>query len=99
MPKKKKNKKKLKRIRFLGITILIITAFTLFLLSDLFNIKNIKVVGNSKIQANEIINLSRIQLNQNMFKFLGLKVRDNIKENPYIEKVKTHRKLDRNNRN
>ena len=90
-----KNKKnRLKIIRWTSLSILIICAITLFLLSDLFNTKQIKVVNNNKILSEEIITLSGIKINENMFKFWGFEVEEQIKINPYIEDVKVRRKLD-----
>ena len=98
-PKKKnkkiniKKKRRLKILKWTGLIILIITAITLFLLSDIFNVKEIKVIENNKITSEEIISLSGIKTNENMFKFLKLKSIEKIKTNPYIEEVKIHRKL------
>lgn len=90
----KNKKRRLKIIKWTSLLILIIGAITLFLLSDLFNIKQIKVLNNNKILSDEIIALSEIKLNENMFKFLGFKAEEQIRQNPYIEEVKIHRKLD-----
>ena len=62
-PKKKnkkiniKKKRRLKILKWTGLIILIITAITLFLLSDIFNVKEIKVIENNKITSEEIISL------------------------------------------
>lgn len=96
-PARKENKGKI--IKWTSLVILIVGAIIIFLLSDLFNIKEIKVLDNNKISAQEIINLSGLRINENMFKFLKIKVTEDIKTNPYIESVNIHRKLDRNNRN
>ena len=100
MAAKKKNKKisikqrRRKRIiKWTSIIILAATAITLFLLSDLFNIKEVKVTNNNKVSKEEIISLSQIHTNENMFKFLKLKAIERIKSNSYIEEVKIHRKI------
>ncbi len=95
--KKKKNMGRV--IKCTSLIILSIGALTMFLLSDLFNIKQIKVVNNNKISAQEIINLSGLKIDENMFKFLKIKVTESIKTNPYVESVNVHRKLERNSRN
>lgn len=99
--KKPKNKKKKKNYKLFliwtSLLVLIIVAITLFLMSDLFNIKEIKILDNSRISSDEIKSLSELQINENMFKFLKLNVEEKIKTNPYIEKVEIHRKLNRNN--
>ena len=90
-----KNKKnRLKIIKWTTLIVLIIGAVAMFLLSDLFNTKQIKVINNNKVLSEEIINLSGIKINENMFKFLGFKAEEQIRQNPYIEEAKIHRKLD-----
>ena len=101
MPKKSKKKKtslkkrkaRIRIIKWTSLIILLVTAILLFLLSNLFNIKQINVINNSKITSEEIINLAGIHVNENMFKFLKFKSVQNIKTNPYIEDAKIHRKL------
>lgn len=95
----KKNKKRLKILKWTSLFVLIVGAITLFLLSDLFNIKEIKIINNNKISAQEITNLSTLKLNENMFKFFGISIEEKIKQNPYIESAKIHRKLNRYSRN
>ncbi len=90
----KKKRIKLKILKWTSLFILIIGAIIAFLLSDLFNIKQIKVTQNSKLSAQEIINLSGLKINENMFKYLNIKVKEQIKTNPYVEDVQIHRKLD-----
>lgn len=93
----KKKKKRLKIIKWTSLFVLMTAAVTLFLLSDIFNIKAIKVINNSKISAQEIKELSTLQENENMFKFIEMSVVEKIKQNPYIESADIRRKLDRNN--
>ena len=93
----KKKKKRLKILRWTSLLILGVVAITLFLLSDLFNIKEIKVINNNKITSQEIRDLATLQLDENMFKFLKISVIEKIKQNPYIESANIHRKLNRNN--
>ena len=95
----KKKKKRLKILKWTSLFVLIIGGITLFLLSDIFNIKEIKVLNNSKISTQDIKNLSGLQVNQNMFKFLEISVGEKIKQNPYIQDVRIRRKLNRYNRN
>lgn len=93
----KKKKKRLKILRWTSLLILGVVAITLLLLSDLFNIKEIKVINNNKITSQEIRDLSTLQVDENMFKFLKISVIEKIKQNPYIESANIHRKLNRNN--
>lgn len=88
-----KNKKG-KKIKILIIIILLVLiAIIAAMLSPLFNIKSIKVVGNSILQSEEIISLSGISLEENIFKVRKLKTIDNIKQNAYINDVAIHKKL------
>lgn len=93
----KKKKRRLKIIKWTSLLILLAGAIALFLLSDLFNIKEIIVINNSKITALEIKELSELQANENMFKFMEMNIVNKIKQNPYIESANIHRKLNRNN--
>ena len=65
----KKKKKRLKILKWTSLFVLICGGIALFLLSDLFNIKEIKVLNSRKITALEIKNLSGLQINQNMLKY------------------------------
>lgn len=91
--KKTTNKKKNKIIKWIILILLIITAIILFMMSSVFNIKEIKVVNNNKIQAEEIINLSTLKINNNMFKTTNKTIRNNVKTNAYIENVKIKRSI------
>ena len=98
MPSKKKSiskkkKKRLKILKWTSLFVLLTGAIALFLLSDIFNIKEIKVINNNKITAQEIKELSTLKENENMFKFLELSVVQKIKQNPYIESANIRRKL------
>lgn len=104
IPKNKKTKKikntkpnnakpKSKKIKMLIISILVLIAIIAAMLSPLFNIKNIQVVGNTILSSEEIISLSGIKTEENMFKVMKLKTIDRIKENAYINEVAIHKKL------
>lgn len=89
----KKKKIRVKIIKWTSLILLVIGAILLLLLSDIFNIKEINVINNNRISSEEIIKLSGIQVNDNIFKFLKFKAKDSIKSNPYVENVKIHRKI------
>lgn len=95
--KERKRKKKIKKIKFLLKVIVFIGLFagvTIFAItSPIFNIKEIKIINNSQVSADTIISLSGLKTEENIFKFYGRNVINKIKENPYIENVKIHRKL------
>lgn len=89
-PKKSHNSRILK---VLIILILFIVALAFFLLSEIFNCKGIEVSGNNKISSEEIINLSGIKTEENIFKINTRKVKESLKGNPYINTVKIKRRL------
>lgn len=64
-----------------------------FLMTPLFNITDIVVIGNEKITSDEIISLSQIGIYDNTFKLNKKEIKDQIKENAYIESVSIVRKL------
>ena len=97
--KKKNNKKtkkkniKLKIVKWIFLLALLATAIILFMLSSVFNIKNITVTNNNKISEQEIISLSGLTKDENMFKISNKKIKEAIKQNPYIENVKITKNL------
>lgn len=96
-----KNKiKKRKRINFIlkysTIAVLFIILIVSAMFSPLFNIKTIQVEGNEKITENEIISLSKIQINNNIFQLNKRKIKNQIKQNAYIGEVNIIRKLPSN---
>lgn len=90
---RRKRKAIFRVIKWTSLIMIIIGGTIYTLLSPIFNIKNISVVGNSKISNDEIISLSKIQIDNNMFKYQAKKIQDNIKQNAYIESIKVKRKL------
>lgn len=95
--RKIRKQKRLKIIKFilkLLLFIAIIAGILAFLfVSPVFNIKDIEVSGNNKINAEEIKSLSTLSLDQNIFKFSKENVDNGIKQNAYIETVEITRKL------
>ncbi len=72
---------------------MIITAIILFMMSPLFSITNIEVVGNEKISSQTIISLSGLQIEQNIFNIYKPQIEKAICEEPYIEMVDITRSL------
>lgn len=98
--KKKKNKPKnlkkslAKRVIKWGFVIaILITATILFLMSPVFNITEVQVSNNKKVNKDTIVSLSKIKLGENIYKITTREIRKNIKENAYIEDVTVKRKL------
>lgn len=89
--KRKNRNKKIIKICLIFSLFLIVVLCAMF--SPLFNVKTIEVNGNERITKNEIISLSKIQLEENGFKLSKSKIRKQIKENAYIQDVKITRKL------
>ncbi len=96
-PKQERARKKRKIIlKILGGTTLIclIIGGGIFLLrSPIFNINNITVKGNEKISSNELISLSTLKVEENMFQYNFGEIEETIKQNPYIKTVELHRQL------
>lgn len=88
-----KNTAKNKKLKIFIILILLIIAIILILMSDLFNIKNIEVKGNSILSKEKIISLSGIQKESNIFSVSRNATREKLKEEAYIEKSKVSFKL------
>ena len=93
---KKRRQRKLKIAKYSFLTLCVLAAIIGTMTSPLFNIKQITVSGNEKITENEVISLSGITLNENIFKTIISKSEDKILENPYIKSVKIKRKLPTN---
>ena len=89
----KKKQRKIKLLKWLLILILLILAITLFMMSSIFNIKEIVVINNNKISSEEIINLSTLKKDTNMFRITNKTIRDGVKTNAYIESVTVRRNL------
>ena len=89
----KKRKLILKIIRTIILIGILIGTLIYILLSPLFNIKDVTVTGNNKLSREEIISLSEIRTEENIFKTSKNDIKNRIKTNPYVENVKIRRKL------
>lgn len=90
MRKKKKIKKIIKMILLLAI---IIGGICFALISPIFNVTDIQVTGNNKINSETIVSLSQLQIGQNIFRFNKNKVINEIKTNAYAENANIKRKI------
>ncbi len=88
--KKKRIKKIIKTLLLLAI---IIGGICFALISPIFNISDVEVIGNEKIAADTIVSLSQLQVGQNIFRFYKGKLINDIKTNAYVENVKIQRKI------
>ena len=93
----RKKQKKIRKVKFLLKLIIFLGAIvgsTIFAMtSPIFNIKEINVTNNTIVSNEEIISLSELKLDQNIFKFSKNSVSNKIKQNAYIEDVKIYRKI------
>ena len=89
----KKRKKRLKVVKCTSLILIILGGMVYFLLSPIFNIKNINVTGNEKIAKEEIISLSGIHTDDNIFSINKIGAKNSIKENAYIDSVEISRDL------
>lgn len=83
------------RRTFKYILFFLLIAFTAAFLmtSSLFNIKTINVIGNSRVSQQEIIRLSGLSYQQNVFRINSKETMKSIFQSPYIEKIKIRRGL------
>lgn len=79
--------KKFKVVKYILLFIILVGSLVYILLSPLFNINDIQVAGNAKISTEQIISLSKIEKQVNMFQYRKSDIRNNIKQNAYIDTV------------
>ena len=84
----------IKRLSIVLLLIILLIGGTIyFILSPAFNVKAIDVVNNNKISSEQIVSMSEISLNNNMFKFSKKDVKNKILSNPYIEDINVSRNI------
>lgn len=89
----KKNRRVKIFIKLLLLLAVIIGLIIYLMLSPIFNIKNINVEGNKDISSEQIISLSKVQKEANLFKVSNKDTVSAIKENPYVKTVEIKRTL------
>ncbi|MBQ8808270.1 MAG: FtsQ-type POTRA domain-containing protein [Clostridia bacterium] len=82
-----------KQLAFLSLLLLVASILAVMLLTPGFDIKEIKVRGNSVLKEDEIIRASGIVKGVNIFGVSLSEAKDNIKSMGYIENVKIKRSL------
>ena len=86
--------RRIKTIIKLFLLLAVIAGLIIYLmLSPIFNIENINVEGNSSISSEQIISLSKVQKDINLFKVSNKDTIEAIKENPYVKSVEIKRTL------
>lgn len=93
MKTKKKKRILTKKARNVVCTLLVIATIVLIFSSKLFYINNIEVLGNSKLTENEIISVSGVVKDVNIFSLNKLNAKRSLLENSYIEDVTITRVL------
>ena len=63
------------------------------LTTPMFNIKNININGIEYLTEEQILSLSELNKNENIFKNSKSKISEKIKQNPYVESVIIKRAL------
>lgn len=87
----KRKKLMLKILKLSILAILIIGAVVFGMVSPIFNVTNIIVSGNSKLTTAEVISLSGIENNQNIFRISRSRIINNVKQNAYVNTVEIHK--------
>ncbi len=89
-----KRNRRIKNVIKFFILLAVIAGIIIYLmLSPVFNIKNIQVQGNNGISAEQIISLSKVKKDMNLFKVSNKDTISAIKENPYVKSVEIKRTL------
>ena len=91
--KKVKTKRVGKILKAISICVLLAGSIAFLCTTPLFNVTQIDVLGNETVSKEEIISLSQITVNENMFKNIKNTIKQNIKGNAYIEDVEVKRVL------
>ena len=94
--KKKGTGHKVKKVLLVLLRIILIIAvivgiFAFLFISPIFNITEIKIENAKKISENTYIALSEIEIGENIFKIIKTNIKNNIKEEPYVEDVEITR--------
>lgn len=89
----RKHSRALTIAKYSALILLIAGTIIYFMLSPVFDIKKITVSNNKKLSTEEIISLSGISIDENIFKIRTRQAERDVKENPYVESVKISRKL------
>ena len=95
--RKQRRERRFKIVKFflkiLLLIAIIVGVFLFLFISPVFNIKEVSVQGNNKINSEEIKSLSQLTIDENIFRFSSKEVEENVKENAYVDTVNIKRKL------
>lgn len=94
---KQKRNRTMKRRKIITSALLIIVFFLLsiysIIRSDFFNLKKITITGNDQVLYEEIVDLSGLLYNRNIFQYNLDEIAFNIEKHSYIEKAEIKKKL------
>ncbi len=94
MEKRKKARKiKMRISSILFAFVFVFWGIYYLLQSDLINLKEIVLNGNEQVHMEELIKLSDLVINRNIFKYNLKEIEENILSHPYVKDVKVQRKL------
>ena len=82
-----------KTFKYILLLLLFVFTAAFLMTSSLFNIRTINVTGNNSVSQQEVIRLSGLSYQQNIFRINTKKTMKNIFQNPYVEKIKIRRGL------
>ena len=82
-----------KKIKWTIILLLLIGTINFIITTPMFNIKNINISGIEHLTEEQVISLSELNKNENLFKNSKSKITSNIKQTPYVESVMIKRTL------
>ena len=85
--------KKFKVVKYTLLICILLGCSVYILLSPVFNINTITVVGNETVTAEQIISLSHIQKQTNMFQYRQSDIQEKVKQNAYIDTVSISRRF------
>ena len=91
--KKKKNKKTSVISKIFLLFVMVIGILIFAFASPIFNIEEIEIIGNEKIESLTIESLSGVIKGKNIFQVSKKQIINGVKENQYINSVKVKRKL------
>lgn len=91
--KPKKNKNIKKALKWTSLAVIMIGIAVFAMLSPIFNIEKVIVLGNSVVQTDALISSSGIETGENIFRINKKEIEKKIKQNGYVENVTIKRSL------
>lgn len=82
-----------KGFKYILYALILVFCIAFLLTSSLFNIKTINVTGNVRVSQQEVIRLSGLNYQQNIFRINTKETMKAIFQNPYVKKIKIRRAL------